>query len=991
MENYLGVDQHFNVFHELMAKKVRDILLVSSPYDAFIMEEDGSVASRIINEFHGLNLSNPPRLKWASSAKEALELLCYKRFDLVVTMPQVNDMDGAQLAVEVKRMYSDVPVVLLAHSMESANLGPDPLSCSNEIDHFFIWSTNPALFLAIIKNVEDHLNVMVDTAKAMVRVLILVEDSPHYASFFLPLIYKEVVQQTQNVLDESLNQEHRLLKMRARPKILLATHYEEALELYEQYKDYVFAIISDVRFLRNCKMDPIAGVRLLSEIRIAKPDLPMLLLSSESTNKEKALEAKVGFIDKNSPQLEEEVHDFFLNQLGFGDFVFRHPDGKMAAWATNFRSLEQCLATVPEESLLYHAQNNHFSNWIMARSEVELALKIRKANVDDFDSVEAVRAFLINGVHDLRQQRQRGVVVQFSGNEFDPDVMDFVKIGSGSLGGKARGLAFLANVLPRCQELTDIDFKVEFPKTTVLGSEGFDDFVKENNLSFLGQKSSDDDIALAFLDCPLPGWLARDLRALLTKIKGPLTIRSSSILEDGHSRPYAGLYKTYMLANNHPDFRVRFKMFQDAIKLVWASTWFAGPQAFSRSVRTSHEVDSMAVIVQELVGRQYGQYFYPAISGVAQSHNYYPVSYMKADEGIVHIALGLGKTVVEGEKSLRFSPKYPKIMPQFSTVEDILKNCQRYFYCLDLSNNDSTLSVNDAACLAKRDVDDAVDDHSVQMLASTYIPDENRIRDGNHPGMKVLTFAQVLKHKLLALPEALSIILQLSRDGLGCPSEIEFAVDLDPDPAKSTLYVLQMRPMVKSGDLYKIELTDEDRAQAFCHSHQSLGHGIIKNISDIVFVKPEHFDPGKTKEMAQEIHEINGKLEDEERPYILAGPGRWGSADPWLGIPVKWQNISGVRAIIELRPPEFKADPSQGSHFFQNITSLGIPYVTVSEGKGVFDFEWLGAQEVITEKKYVKHVRVDPNVVIKIDSSQSECVMLLGSSEKRELEIPMAD
>lgn len=991
MENYLGVDQHFNVFHELMAKKVHHILLVSSPYDAFIMEEDGSIASRIINEFHGLNLSNPPRLQWASSAKEALEFLCYKRYDLVITMPQVNDMEGSQLAKEVKQMYHDVPVVLLAHSIESANLGPDPLSCGNEIDHFFIWSTNPALFLAIIKNVEDHLNVDVDTAKAMVRVLILVEDSPHYASYFLPHIYKKVVQQTQEVLDESLNQEHRLLKMRARPKILLATNFEEAVELYERYSDYVFAVISDVRFLRNCKVDPLAGVRLLAMIHEQKPDLPLLLLSSESANRQKAEELGVGFIDKNSASLEEDIQQFFLNQLGFGDFVFRLPDGKMTAWATNFRSLEQCLATVPDESLLYHAENNHFSNWIMARSEVELALKIRKAKVSDFTSTDEVRSFLINCVHELRRDRQQGVVIQFSAAEFDPDVMDFVKIGGGSLGGKARGLAFMANILPRCQELQDLSLKVKFPKTTVIGSEGFDDFVRENSLTFLDSARSDDDIALTFLDCPLPVWLTRDLRAFLTKVKGPLTIRSSSILEDGHARPYAGLYKTYMLANNHPDFRIRFKMFQDAVKLVWASTWFAGPQAFSRSVRTSHEVDSMAVIVQELVGRQYGQYFYPAMSGVAQSHNYYPVSYMKAEEGIVHLALGLGKTVVEGEKSLRFSPKYPKIMPQFSAVEDILKNCQRFFYCLDLENNDCVLSADDSAHLLRREVEEAEGDHSVQMLASSYIPEEDRIRDGNHPGMKILTFAQILKHKLIALPEALSVILQLTRDGLGCPSEIEFAVDLDPDPAQSIFYVLQMRPMVKSGEQYKVDLTEEDRQQAFCHSKESLGHGIIKTIADVVFVKPENFDPAKTKEMARDIHKINHELESQDRPYLLAGPGRWGSADPWLGIPVQWQDISGVRALVELRPAEFKADPSQGSHFFQNITSLGIPYITISEGEATFDLAWLAAQEMITETQYLKHVRISPNILIKINGSESECLMMVDVVEKPELNLPMAD
>lgn len=991
MENYLGVDQHFNVFHELMAKKVRDILLVSSPYDAFIMEEDGSIASRIINEFHGLNLSNPPRLKWASSAKDALELLYVKRYDLVVTMPQVHDMDGPQLAKEVKQTYPDVPVVLLAHSLESAHLGPDPLTCGNDIDHFFIWSTNPALFLAIIKNVEDHLNVAVDTAKAMVRVLILVEDSPYYASYFLPHIYKKVVQQTQDVLDESLNQEHRLLKMRARPKILLATNFEEAVELYERYKEYVFAIISDVRFLRKCKMDPVAGIRLLGTIREEKPDLPLLLLSSESENKQKAEDIGVGFIDKNSPNLEGNIHNFFLNHLGFGDFVFRLPDGEMEAKATNFRSFEKCLATVSDASLLYHAENNHFSNWIMARSEVELALRIKKVKISDFTSTAEMRSFLVTCVHELRRHRQQGVVVQFSATEFDPDVMDFVKIGGGSLGGKARGLAFMANILPRCQELHDLDLMVAFPKTTVIGSAGFDDFVSANNLSFLGNERGDDEIAGIFLGCPLPGWLSRDLRTFLNMVKGPLTIRSSSILEDGHARPYAGLYKTYMLANNHPDFRIRFKMFQDAVKLVWASTWFAGPQAFSRSVRTSHEKDSMAVIIQQMVGRQAGRYFYPAMAGVAQSHNYYPVSYMKADEGIVHLALGLGKTVVEGEKALRFSPKYPKIMPQFSDVEDILKNCQRFFYCLDLDNNACTLSADDSACLVRREVDEAGDDPSVQMLASTYIPEEERIRDGNHPGMKILTFAQVLKYKLIALPEALSVILQLTRDGLGCPSEIEFAVDLDPDPSQSILYVLQMRPMVKSGEQYKVELTNKERQLAFCHSTESLGHGIIKTIADVVFVKPEQFDPAKTRDMALDIHKLNHELESRQRPYLLVGPGRWGSADPWLGIPVQWQNISGVRAIVELRPPEFKADPSQGSHFFQNITSLGIPYITISEGEGRFDLAWLAEQELINETQYLKHVRIKPNILIKINSSDSECLMLVDVAEKQELNLPMVD
>ncbi|PLX48031.1 MAG: phosphoenolpyruvate synthase/pyruvate phosphate dikinase [Desulfobulbaceae bacterium] len=991
MENYLGVDQHFTVFHELMARKVRHILLVSSPYDAFIMEEDGSIASRIINEFHGLNLSNPPRLQWAATAAQGLELLRRKRYDLVITMPQVNDMDGQELAREVKAIYADVPVVLLAHSVAFAGSGSKPIDCGKDIDHFFIWSSDPALFLAIIKNVEDHLNVAVDTTKAMVRVLILVEDSPLYASYFLPLIYRMVVRQTQKVLDESLNQEHRLLKMRARPKILLATNFEEAEALYRRYQEYVFAIISDVRFPRQCSLDPQAGLRLLAGVRAEKADLPMLLLSAEAQNRQRAAEIKVGFADKNSARLSDNIEQFFLEHLGFGDFVFRLPDGRVADRAGTFRALEHCLATVAEESLLYHARHNHFSNWIMARSEVELALEIGKARVADFTSVAAIRAFLIEHIHALRRRRQQGVVVQFSEAEFDPEVMDFVKMGAGSLGGKGRGLAFLTNILPFCRELADLKLKVKLPKTTVIGADEFTEFVRENDLEFPDGHADDQEVARIFLDCHVPTTLSRALRFFLGKVTGPLTIRSSSVLEDGHGRPYAGLYKTYMLANNHADFRVRFKMLQDAVKLVWASTWYADPQAFSRSVRSAHEKDAMAVIIQELVGRQYGHFYYPALSGVALSHNFYPVSYMKAEDGVAHIALGLGKTVVEGEKSLRFSPRYPQIMPQFSTVDDILDNCQRFFYCLDLRKNHGDLSSDDAKCLVRREVDGAEDEQSVQMLASTYDAAEHRIRDGIQPGMKVLTFAQILKHQLIALPESLAAVLRLSRAGLGCAAEVEFAVDLAPDPTASTLYILQVRPMLKSGEQARVEFTEAERQQAFCHSTECLGHGVFTGIADLIYVKPEHFDPAVTREIAREIHGLNAKLEGLGRPYLLAGPGRWGSADPWLGIPVQWQDIAGVRALVELRPPGFTADPSQGSHFFQNITSLGIPYVTVSEGSGYFDFDRISEQEFITETTYLRHVRVSSHILIKVNGREPECLMLVADHTETKHDLPLAD
>ena len=978
MDSFIGVDQHFSLFHDLMQKKVQNVLLVSSPYDAFIMEEDGSISSRIVNEFQGLNLSNPPKITWASNGREALAKLAKKRFDLVMTMPEVSDMDGRQLTHEIKNLYSDLVVVMFSHSMANPKFVAEFEDYDSEIDRFFVWLSDPALMLAIVKNVEDHLNVEMDTENGMVRVIILVEDSPFYAAKFLPLIYKEIVQQTQDVLDESLNPEHRLLKMRARPKILLATTYEEALSFYERFKKYLLGVISDGRFLRKSHVDPRAGLRYLSKIRKEQPTIPLLLLSAESENKAFAAQVPARFIDKNSPKLERQLQSFFLENLGFGDFVFKLPDGKLAGWASNFKSFEKALYTVPNECLLFHSENHHFSHWVMARSEVVLAAKIQMIEYEKFSDVRKLRESLINAVHLLRKQRQKGVVVHFADGEYDREVMDFVKIGYGSLGGKGRGLAFMANILPKSTEVKKLSLTVEFAKTIVIASAGFDSFIEENSLQEIDRESSDKTIADIFLDYPIPVWLLRDLRKILNNLRLPLCVRSSSLLEDGHASPYAGLYKTYMIANNQEEFQDRFECLQNAIRLVWASTWFEGPLAFARSVHSVQEEDSMAVVIQEVVGRQYGHYFYPAISGVAQSHNFYPVGPMVSEDGIVHMALGLGKTVVEGEKSVRFSPKFPKHIMQFSTVEDSLKNGQRYFYCLDMTNDSTVLSIEDDANLTKLEVDECMDSEAVQTLSSSYFPEENRIRDGFNPNaIPVLTFANILKYQSISLPESLSAVLRLAHNGIGCPAEIEFAVDLDSDPEKTVLYILQMRPMVKVGDRYHVDISDLERDAAFCHSKHALGHGIFDSINDIIVVKPEDFEPGKTVEIAAEINGLNKEMVLNSTPYLLAGPGRWGSSDRWLGIPVQWQDISGVRAFVELRTKAFKADPSQGSHFFQNITSLGIPYITINEDEDRWDYEFLVEQELIIETTYLKHVRMKHNLMMKTDGVLSECVMFV--------------
>jgi DNA-binding NarL/FixJ family response regulator len=978
-------DPHFKIFHELMPFKVQEILLVSSPYDAFIMEEDGSLATRIISEYQGLNLSGAPRITLVSSGKEALDKLRRQPFDLVITMPNVGGMDAFSLGAAIKNINPVQQVVLIAHSLRGIYPLPERVDCQS-IDNIYLWCCESDLLLSLIKNFEDHVNVDVDTARAMVRVIILVEDSPVYRSTFLPILYHEVVRQTQAVLDESLNEPHRLLRMRARPKILTAINYEEAMVLYETYKPYVFGIISDVRFSRRGKVDPEAGLRLLESIQKEVPDLPMLVLSSEPGNRSRAEAIPAVFLEKNSPLVRDEIHSFFLNYLGFGDFVFRLPDGTAIAHASNLYEFEQQLRRVPTESIRYHAEHNHFSNWVMARAEVALATRLHRDHVSGIERCEDLRDDIVFKVHSLRKLRQQGVVVKFSREHFDPEVMDFVKIGTGSMGGKGRGLAFAWMQLQQSRGVHKAlaENNVTLPKTCVLTADGFDDFVRENSLR-LDKDASDDTITDLFLAAELPVWLREDLRIFLEKVSYPLSVRSSSLLEDAHFKPYAGLYSTYFIANNHPSFTVRCQQLEEAIKLVYASTWYENPRSYSRISEQGRE-DSMAVIIQQIVGQESGGYYYPHLSGVAQSHNYYPVMKMKADEGICHIALGIGKTVVEGERSLRFSPAHPKRLIQFSTVEDILQNSQRQFYALDMKR--SKQLDREGSNLVRRVVQDAEQEEAVQLLSSTYIADEHRIRDSVMPGIKVVTFAAILKHKLYPLAEILQDLLALGRQGMGCEVEIEFAVRLDKKIRKSEFFFLQMRPMVTGGEHDDVAICSGDIDNAFCFSTSCLGHGRFENMADILLVRADSFDAGVTRTIASEINSLNGKLQAEERPYLLVGPGRWGSADPWLGIPVQWRDISAVGAIVELQNEQLHVDPSQGSHFFQNITSLGIPYLTVMEAKDgrsatcsskkrqdCLQWDWLMDQEIYDDGPFVRHIRLDQPFVMKCNGKEEEAVL----------------
>ncbi len=965
----------FQIYHDLMANKVREVLLVASAFDAFFMEEGGRLASRIINEYQGLNLSQPPRIHRVASGAQALEYLDREGFDLVITMPVVDDMDAFALSAAVRKLRPGLPVVLLAHTPRAVprTLGDDACLL---LGGAYVWSGDPELLLAIIKNVEDHRNVDADTQRAQVRVLLLVEDSPLYKSFLLPLIYREVVSQTQSVLAESLNEEHRLLKMRARPKILVAETYEKALALYHRYRPYLLGILSDVRFPRQGRLDREAGLTMLEAIRAESPDLPLLVLSSAIRHRHRAEAIPALFVDKNGSHLRREIHDFFLNQLGFGDFVFRLPDGTVVDWAKNLRDFERKLATVPDASLLYHARGNHFGNWVMARSEVAAARELAAPRLAEFTAVAELRGHLVDCLHTLRHRRQAGIIAQFNASDYDPEVMDFVRLGAGSLGGKARGLAFMARHLLEVVELPEILQRcpIHFPKTLVIASEGFDAFVRGNGLREPGEDEPDAAIAARFLAGRLPGWLADQLKVCLAQFHQPLAVRSSSLQEDAFFKPYAGLFETRMLANNHADFAERFRQLEAAVKFVYASAWFAGPRAFAQREGQSR-TDSMAVIVQELVGRVHHDLFFPAISGVAQSHNYYPVGRMAAEEGVAHIALGLGKTVVEGERSLRFSPAHPKVLPQFGSVADLLAAVQREFYALDLRSGHNGGGVGPAVNLVHRPLAALDDAPLLRQLCSTHVAAEERVRDGLHPGEKVLTFAPILKYDTFPLAAVLAALTQLGRRAVGAPVEIEFAVDLAPEPEPSRFYFLQIRPMVAGGERFATAISRREEEQAICLSSQALGHG-IHHLRDIVLVDPEPFATRATREIAQEIGRLNGELLKAKRPYLLVGPGRWGSADPWLGIPVQWQDISGVGAMIELRNDQLRVDPSEGSHFFQNITSLGIPYVTVTEGRDRLAWDWLLAKKPSRTTRFLRHLRLAHPLTIKIDWQSSRCVMV---------------
>lgn len=969
----MDTETGFKVYQELMRFKVRDILLVHTAYDAFIMEGDGTLASRIVTQYHGLNLSEPPRLTLAPSAAEALELIRRRHFDLVITMPQVGDMDVYALVDAIKKLKGELPVVLIGHG--STPHFHEERATSSQLDAFYVWSADPDLLLAIIKNLEDHKNAAHDTELASVRILLFIEDSPLYRSFFLPLLYNQVVRQTQAVLEESLNAEHRLLKMRARPKILTAATYEAGLALFRRYQNYIYGVISDSRYPKNGKLAEDAGLQLLSRIRQEIADLPLLLLSAASNNRKPTEAVPAVFIDKNASDLSRQIGAFFLEHLGFGDFVFRDRKGRVIDRAVNLIDLERKLRVVPAESLLYHAGRNHFSNWIMARSEVRLAGLCQRQALKKFADAQELRHYLTTLIRDELRKRQHGVVSQFSERDFDAAIMEFVKCGKGAMGGKAQGLAFFSNYLQRAGGLSDIEkVRISIPRTFVLTTEAFDQFMLENGLSELHRlRKSDKKITEAFVKAALPAWLRRQLAVLLAQIHHPIIVRSSSVLEDAHFAPYAGLFVTELLANDHPDPNQRLHQLETAIKTVYASALHAGPRSFARA-RRQHRPGSMAVMIQQLAGHRYGAFYYPALSGVAHSSNFYPLAPMRAEEGIAHIALGLGNTVVAGEQCLSFSPAHPKTLPQFSTVEDILENSQKTFYALPMKGKGKRAG----HAPLKRRLTEATAEYPLQLFCSSYQAEDHRIRDSFGTDMPVLAFANILKHGLIPLPQILQRLLDLARKGTGGDVEIEFCLDINDGSKIPTFYILQLRPQATVFDSQRISISAAEKKKALLFSTDVLGHGRIDTIADILYVDPATFRVDASRRIAEEIASFNAQLDKEHRPYLLIGPGRWGSADPMLGIPVRWQDINAVRAMVELRTEAFRVDPSQGTHFFQNIAASSIHYLSVdTRKKHILNLDLLESLPKSAEKDHVRHIRLAKPLIIKTDNRSGQSVVYL--------------
>ncbi|MCU1302569.1 MAG: response regulator receiver protein [Candidatus Sulfotelmatobacter sp.] len=979
-EPLLDAEARLEGFDNLMPFKVQNILLVSSLYDSFILREDGRLNELLIDESLELNLQQIPGITHVSSCGEALELArSQPRFNLIVTNLAVGDMSAAQLAREVKLAGLDVPVVVLAYDYREVKnfISRNPVT---DIERIFLWQGNARILIAIVKYIEDKRNVLHDTRAMGVPVLLVVEDNIRYYSSFLPVIYTELIKQSRRVIQEGINVAHKLVRMQARPKILLSSNFEDAAQLVQEYRDFLFGLVSDVEFPWEGRLNPDAGFELARLMKALVADVPVVLQTSRTEFRPRALAQGYSFLRKRSPTLLKDLRRLLTEHFGFGDFVFRLPDLTEVGRAKDLNQLEEQLQTVPAESLTYHAQSNHFSHWLMARTEFALAAKLRPRKVSDFSGPEHLRSDLIESINDYRREQSELLIGDFNADTFKPAESSFLRIGAGSLGGKARGLAFIRHLLRKNRIARHFSgIRIAVPPALVLGTDAFDQFMTENNLlDFALQCEDDAEILQKFLAAPLSTKLQQDLKAFLEQVEYPLAVRSSSLLEDSQYQPFTGVYETFMLGNQSADLSVRLAELIDAIKRVYASTFSRHAKAYVRATPYRLEEEKMAVIVQRLVGTAHGDRFYPDFSGVVRSHNFYPVAPMKFSDGIAAVALGLGRAVVDGGKCLTFCPRYPQNLLQFSSVEDILANSQTEFWALAL--NGVPQGGPGHLHEMRFSLDAAEADGTLSPVGSTYSVDNQAVYDGvSRPGVRIVSFAPMLKHGFFPLATILETLVKAGEDALGIPVEIEFAVRLPQAAGEVAEFgFLQVRPLTLSRDHQDLSLDKMDPQRLLCQSNKVLGNGRIENLYDVVVVDSQRFDRGRSQEVAKAVAHFNGLLSGENRPYLLIGVGRWGSNDPWLGIPVEWDEISGARVIVEAGFRDFRVTPSQGSHFFQNLTAFQIGYFTVNPdaGEGSIDWRWLSEQTAVEEDGCVRHLRFGVPMRVVMNSRSSQGIIL---------------
>ena len=966
-------------FANLMNKRIYNVLLIATKYDSFMLEDDGRVDEQIFNEYTSLSLRYPPRFTQVTTEEEALNELKNRNFELIICMPNMDNRDIFAAASEIKVHYPNIPIVVLTpFSKEvSKRIANEDLSA---IDYVFSWLGNSELLLAIIKLIEDKMNAPDDTASVGVQIILLVEDSIRFYSSALPHLYKFVLEQSQMFAKEALNDHQRTLRMRGRPKIKLARNYEEAVRIFDQYRDNMLGIISDMSFMHNGVKDPYAGYKFGQYVRKTGLIIPFVLESSEASNHIYAKELNASFIDKNSKSYPQDLKKKIMQRFGFGDFVILNPHTKEEIMRIkDLKDLQKKVFQIPDDSLVYHLSRNHFSRFFYSRAMFPPAEVLKQEDVSDYKDMDEARKLIFDLIVQYRRMKNTGVVAVYQKDRFD-EYSNFARIGDGSLGGKGRGLAFIGAMVKRYPKLESDNFAVNIPKTVVICTDIFDEFMETNELYPVALGDADDETILRyFLRASLPSRLIEDLMAFFDVVKSPIAVRSSSLLEDSHYQPFAGIYSTYMV----PKIEEKYDMLRtvsDAIKAVYASVFYKDSKAYMTATSNLIDQEKMAIVLQEVVGSRYNDHFYPTMSGVARSLNFYPIGNEKAEDGIANIALGLGKYIVDGGQTLRFSPRHPHSILQMSTMDFALRETQTRFYALDLKNMAEAFSVDDAFNLVKLGLKDADAEGSLKYIVSTYDPYDQIIRDGYYPGgRKILSFVNILQHDVFPLADTLDQILRIGQQEMGRPVEIEFAVNMDPsDHTRATFYLLQIRPIVDNKEIMDEDLSLVKNEETILSSTSVLGHGIVGDVQDIIYVKTGAFNSSNNQLIAYEIEKMNRSFTDQEKGYVLVGPGRWGSSDSWLGIPVKWPHISNARVIVECGLENYRVDPSQGTHFFQNLTSFGVGYFTVNpfKGDGWFDEAFLNAQPAVEETEYLRHVHFDAPITIKMDGKKSLGVVL---------------